>query len=224
MEAVKQKRGRTGCLWFVIVTQFLVLVGLGFFVTGLLALGASFRAPIQKRHLGQDEYPEMREVWSCGSGQTKVVTIPLRGMILLEEESGFLPVRVGTAGMARDFEAYLRWSSRLARYDLEAGRRVGDKHLRYIFQGALPQCAELPLHGGVLPVPARGDADDPATFCAWMGRVALGCSDQAYSMLPYGLRLGMVFPAFTRGRELPWADALRAARDAPREQCLLPEG
>jgi len=98
---MQRKRGtKTGCLWLVIAVQFLVLAGVAFVVAGLLAIGASFRHPIQKRRLGRDEYPQMNEVWSCGAGQTKVVMVPIRGMILLDEEPGFFPRQIGTAGMA----------------------------------------------------------------------------------------------------------------------------
>lgn len=96
----RKHRPGSGCLWFVIAAQFLVLLAAGLLVAGLLALGMPLRRPMQRHSVGRDEYPEMQEIWAWGAGQTKVVAVPLRGMILLNEEPGLFGSAVGTASMA----------------------------------------------------------------------------------------------------------------------------
>lgn len=72
-----------GCL------VFIVLVVIGSVAASPLDDGAtagSSRLWKLKRSSGRDEFPEMEEVWSAGSGSVKVVRIPLRGMIALDND------------------------------------------------------------------------------------------------------------------------------------------
>ena len=38
--------------------------------------------------MGEDEYPQFKEIWAYGSGETKVVVIPLKGEIVMDAEGG----------------------------------------------------------------------------------------------------------------------------------------
>ena len=49
---------------------------------------------------GIDEDPNLKEIWARGSGDTKVVVIPIRGFIGIDEGSSTFPGMTGTAGMA----------------------------------------------------------------------------------------------------------------------------
>jgi len=96
----ESKRFRPGCVWVLVVLQFVGLLVL-LFVVGVLAVTCvSLYRPAELAGMGADEYPDLKEVWSCGSGHTKVVGIPLEGMIVLGEDTGFFPSLVGTADMA----------------------------------------------------------------------------------------------------------------------------
>jgi protease IV len=96
-----KKAGNRGCLW--------VVLGLvGFAVIAAVALVIFFTWMIRNvegstsgsRNYGADEYPDMREVWSSGGGHTKVVRIPLTGMIMLGESDGFFGSMAGSAETA----------------------------------------------------------------------------------------------------------------------------
>ena len=50
--------------------------------------------------MGADECPEMKETWSYGSGNTKVIRIPLRGMITLNGEKQIFQSGSGSADSA----------------------------------------------------------------------------------------------------------------------------
>ena len=94
----KRKRSPRGCFWGLFILQSSVLAVLLLIVVVMVAADASF-SPGDRRKLGLDQSPRMTEVWSWGQGDTKVVRIPLRGMILLGENDGFFPV-LGSADMA----------------------------------------------------------------------------------------------------------------------------
>jgi len=156
-----------------------------------------------------------RALEHCEAAAPLLDAAPVNGVELAED-------CVGVAGRARDLSAYLAWAQRLVSYDLELHSRPSPKRLGYVFQGALPQCAELSLPAdGLLEPAAKREAQDPRTFCAYMGRVALGCSSQAYEVLPYGLRLGLVFPGYVEDEELPWKQAFEAAKEPPMQDCAL---
>jgi protease-4 len=92
------KRSSHGCLWAAGITLVLLV---GLFVVGFAVARLAFRqSPLVGQTMGADEYPELEEVWSYGSGATKVVRIPLTGMILLGERDGFFSSTVGCADQA----------------------------------------------------------------------------------------------------------------------------
>jgi protease-4 len=99
----KRARGRgTGCLLAVVIFLSLALLVTVLGLLGMAALrSASVKRPIVGRRMGADEFPDMRETWSCGSGDTKVVAVPLQGMIMLgEEQGGMFGPAVGPADVA----------------------------------------------------------------------------------------------------------------------------
>ena len=100
MTTLQKKRNRTGCLWVVIAFQAVSLLAAGGLIVGLLAAGVSFSRYPRRRQAGIDEQPHFREVWAGGSGETKVVRIPLRGMILLDEDGLFFPSGAGSSVVA----------------------------------------------------------------------------------------------------------------------------
>ena len=92
---IQQKsNGGKGCLWAVIVVQFVVMF---FVVLGLIGAiaAAGFSKAVKSAAFengagdegfyGKDEYPALTEVWSSGDGDamTKVVRIPITGFITL---------------------------------------------------------------------------------------------------------------------------------------------
>lgn len=96
-----KKKGNRGCLWA-------VLGLIGFAVIAAVAMVAFFTWMIRNvegqtarsRSMGADEFPDLREVWSSGSGHTKVVRIPLTGMIALGESDGLFGSIAGSAETA----------------------------------------------------------------------------------------------------------------------------
>lgn len=86
---IYRRSRRPGCL-----TILLLLLAIGFFLLwlydrqdGTLLPGY----PMQGRDVqqyGADEFPQLGETWSEGSGDNKVVRIPLSGMILLGADPG----------------------------------------------------------------------------------------------------------------------------------------
>lgn len=98
----KKTRKNDGCLWVVIAFQAIALLTAGGLIIGLLAVAgiASLPRPYPRQSVGVDENPAFREIWSSGSGTTKVVRIPLYGMIMMEDNGGFFPPGPGTTVMA----------------------------------------------------------------------------------------------------------------------------
>ena len=94
--AGKTRKRRRGCLWAAVVPALLLIT-----IAGYVAIRASSCESKAGRDRGVDEYPDLKEVWSCGSGDTKVVRIPLTGLIMLDEEAGgFLRPAAGSAAEA----------------------------------------------------------------------------------------------------------------------------
>jgi protease IV len=93
-------RSRHGCLWAVFLLLALIFfVGL-LFVAGLFAITKSSKLTAWTHDHGQDEFPEMNEVWSEGDGEVKVVRIPLQGIIMFGPPGGFLSSETGSADIA----------------------------------------------------------------------------------------------------------------------------
>jgi len=88
---------KTGCLWAFVVFQSLTIVTLLLILAVYGALDLSLGVHGTESHLGADEFPDLTEVWSYGSGDTKVVDIPLTGVIMLEEQDGYFSRISGTA-------------------------------------------------------------------------------------------------------------------------------
>jgi protease-4 len=89
----KRGRRRWGCLWAVLAVA----------ATGAVAIGAS--ALIGRRlsapgTMGEDQSPALKEVWAWGTGETKVVVVPLKGLIMLDRQSSLLGSAAGTADQA----------------------------------------------------------------------------------------------------------------------------
>ena len=90
-----EKKRRTGCFWsmFIMGGMFAVMVFIGLFA--IIALKSAFSGPslaAGSKKFGADEFPMMKEVWASGHGDTKVVAIPITGMIMLKSDnSGLFP-------------------------------------------------------------------------------------------------------------------------------------
>jgi hypothetical protein len=147
----------------------------------------------------------------CGSALPLLEAAPVNGEELAED-------CVSVAGTARDYSAYFLWSDRLVAYDLARRQKASPKHVARIFTGAYPSCVDERLDKrGVLNT-ASLSMDDPAVFCAYVGRVALGCKDRVNAFIQMELKLGLVS---LTGRELPWDAALQAAQHPVRDDCAL---
>lgn len=154
----------------------------------------------------------------CSAAAPHLAQAPVNGRELLQD---CVPV----AGEQIEYEAYLEWSDELLRADLKRFREVRTGDVRRVFRGAHPECAGLETDDrGVVNV-QKPEAEDPATFCAFMGRVAAGCNENAHAVLPFKLRLALVFDVpfarFPGDDPLPWGSAFKAARDAPAETCRV---
>jgi len=89
----KRGRRRWGCLWAVLAVAVALAVALG--ASGLI--GRRLSAP---GTMGEDQSPALKEVWAWGTGETKVVVVPLKGLIVLDRQSGLLGSAAGTADQA----------------------------------------------------------------------------------------------------------------------------
>lgn len=77
-------------LGFIVFLVFASIVGLGVIAyedPAMRKMIAQHKATLEGDY-GEDEFPNLEEVWSYGSGTTKVVRIPIEGMILLAEGGG----------------------------------------------------------------------------------------------------------------------------------------
>ena len=96
-----RKRSNTGCLWAIIVLQAGVLL---LVILALLGIGAVRTRMAAWKPAGPqggvDEYPPMREVWARGEGTTKVVSIAVKGTLILDEDVGLFASAMGTADHA----------------------------------------------------------------------------------------------------------------------------
>lgn len=102
MSKVTYRRSRRpGCLSIV-----LTLIAIGFVLVWLhdrfngTLLPESRPSIGEKRQWGEDAFPALTEIWSEGQGDTKVVRIPLSGVILLGAEPGFFG-GISSADLAR---------------------------------------------------------------------------------------------------------------------------
>jgi len=86
----RPKRSGKGHLYAIIIVESLLLA--------LIILGGMLGD--LDREKGKDEFPEMEEIWSYGSGNTKVIRIPLRGMIALGGDKPLFGSDAGSADSA----------------------------------------------------------------------------------------------------------------------------
>ena len=93
-EMGKNKGCGLGCM---LAIGFVLGTGLILTVGGICLGVASGKAFKTNGEFGSDEYPELQETWSSGHGDTKVVRIPLRGMITLTSESSWNTANAVTA-------------------------------------------------------------------------------------------------------------------------------
>ena len=89
---VEKKSSGLGCLWVAIVFVVLIAVLSFIGVISVFAIKSSFSSSVAtgSGKVGVDECPVMREVWASGYGDTKVVTIPVTGMIMLQSDTSGL--------------------------------------------------------------------------------------------------------------------------------------
>jgi len=94
-------RKSNGCLWLSLIVLGCTLSIMVFIAVIALVVAAAFDGTptIASRRLGADEAPDLSEVWASGHGHTKVVHVPLKGIILLGEGAGPWS-RPGNADMA----------------------------------------------------------------------------------------------------------------------------
>ncbi len=93
-------KGR-GCLWAIVILQSLLILFVIMAIMGLASIGSSIANwETEERTMGEDEFPAMTETWSTGSGDTKVIRIPLKGLIMLGEDRGPFSSALGSADMA----------------------------------------------------------------------------------------------------------------------------
>ncbi len=91
----EDKKKRKGCGWgcltaAVVVIGLVLVVAAGLAVWAVKDHGGSdlswlFGSGTKGAGGGEDESPHMREIWSSGNGTTRVVRIPLTGMIMFQE-------------------------------------------------------------------------------------------------------------------------------------------
>jgi protease IV len=97
MEQPTTKRHRG--LWAIVILGVVFLLVAGLFMARAVARAVA-RIAEPAITMGVDERPEFKEVWSCGDGDTKVVRIPLQGVILLGDDDGLFSSAAGTADTA----------------------------------------------------------------------------------------------------------------------------
>jgi len=99
-----QQRSGNGCLVAALVSGAIGVLGVTAFAVILAVAAASFsgKSAIWKRGSsrsgGVDEYPNLKRVWSYGSGDTTVMRIPVYGLITRSMESGLFGDRIDPVG------------------------------------------------------------------------------------------------------------------------------
>lgn len=88
MEEEKTKHSGRGCLWIVLIVESLALLVSIAMLFILVSFIGAIRLTPPRTEMGEDEYPDMKEVWAYGKGKTKVVLIPISGSIFMEDDEG----------------------------------------------------------------------------------------------------------------------------------------
>lgn len=94
------RRKRSGCFWGAIVLLVLSAFALFVAIIAAVAMKSSFDVPVKLHRMGVDEYPDFEEVWAYGSGDTKVVCIPLQGIIMMGDDGGGFFSSISSTEMA----------------------------------------------------------------------------------------------------------------------------
>jgi len=86
----KKSRGcRRGCLIVALVAGgLMVLAVVALILSAHVSSGGKHHLAWAREDVGEDEMPMMQEIWSSGTGDVKVVRIPVTGMISLNEGGG----------------------------------------------------------------------------------------------------------------------------------------
>ena len=87
------KRHRTTALWTAVVI-LAVLFAVSFLANLGMIAGRSFQGLEFTAGGGMDEFPQLTEHWSYGSGDVKAVRVPLSGLIFRQEQSGLFGPRI----------------------------------------------------------------------------------------------------------------------------------
>jgi len=96
-----KKKTSRGCLWAIALLLAIGVLGLALFIGAVLLVARQGSAAFRlNAELGEDEYPALKEVWSWGQGDTKVVVVPLKGLLLLDTDGGFFGAQPGSASLA----------------------------------------------------------------------------------------------------------------------------
>jgi len=97
---MESKRSRHGCLWGILALFLAGAAAMVLLIAGIVFITRSRMPSLRLHERGADESPELNEVWSCGAGDTKVVSISLKGLILMDGERGLLGSEAGSAALA----------------------------------------------------------------------------------------------------------------------------
>jgi protease-4 len=80
-----------GCFFVLFIAlgfvAFMVMLGVGLAVLNDTDSDSLYFSRIASNRGGEDEVPRMRETWSYGTGEVKVVRIPVEGIIMLGEDN-----------------------------------------------------------------------------------------------------------------------------------------
>lgn len=101
MEGNVRRNGATtpaGCKSRAWVWVVAAVIALPMLVCAVVAMGAVLwfaanLAPSRRMGMGVDEFPALRETWSYGHGATKVVRIPVKGVLVEHEDGGLFASR-----------------------------------------------------------------------------------------------------------------------------------
>ncbi len=84
-----EPKSKRGCLWALVGLCALTIIAGTVILLASMALGRQVIGHADDSdEWGVDEYPILDEVWSYGAGETKVVTVPIRGFISLDDSGG----------------------------------------------------------------------------------------------------------------------------------------
>jgi len=88
---IEQRKGKGfGCLFGCLFVFFVSILALSLLMNLILATGFAFKSnkPFSRGE-ASDEFPALKATWSYGSGDIKVVRIPIHGVITRELDTGF---------------------------------------------------------------------------------------------------------------------------------------